>query len=143
MENLFGRLAIFQTFTTRCDLTIRLSSIQEGSTPTPSDTRFYSETACCFWWVPNTYTKCHPFQRPHIRQSPRGYPHQDCRCPRRGKSPLKVTHLSENPFLIPPSSTQTAYKEGEYIVRQGAGGDTFFIISKGRVSPRHKSATNF
>ena len=29
---------------------------------------------------------------------------------------------------------ETAYKEGEYIVRQGAGGDTFFIISKGRVS---------
>ena len=29
---------------------------------------------------------------------------------------------------------QTSYKEGEYIVRQGAGGDTFFIISKGRVS---------
>ena len=35
------------------------------------------------------------------------------------------------PALLPP---QTAYKEGEYIVRQGAGGDTFFIISKGRVS---------
>ena len=28
---------------------------------------------------------------------------------------------------------ETVYKEGEYIVRQGAGGDTFFIISKGRV----------
>lgn len=28
---------------------------------------------------------------------------------------------------------ETQYKEGEYIVRQGAGGDTFFIISKGRV----------
>ena len=25
------------------------------------------------------------------------------------------------------------YKEGEYIIRQGAIGDTFFIISKGRV----------
>ena len=29
---------------------------------------------------------------------------------------------------------QTSYRVGEYIVRQGAGGDTFFIISKGRVS---------
>ena len=29
---------------------------------------------------------------------------------------------------------QTSYKPGEYIVRQGAYGDTFFIISQGRVS---------
>lgn len=28
---------------------------------------------------------------------------------------------------------ETSYRVGEYIVRQGAGGDTFFIISKGRV----------
>ena len=28
---------------------------------------------------------------------------------------------------------QTSYKPGEYIVRQGAYGDTFFIISQGRV----------
>ena len=28
---------------------------------------------------------------------------------------------------------ETTYKPGEYIVRQGAGGDTFFIISKGSV----------
>ena len=29
---------------------------------------------------------------------------------------------------------QTNYKAGDYIVRQGAYGDTFFIISQGRVS---------
>ena len=28
---------------------------------------------------------------------------------------------------------EVTYKAGEYIVRQGAGGDTFFIISKGSV----------
>ncbi|XP_071748038.1 cGMP-dependent protein kinase, isozyme 2 forms cD4/T1/T3A/T3B isoform X2 [Lepeophtheirus salmonis] len=28
---------------------------------------------------------------------------------------------------------ECAYKDGDYIVRQGAGGDTFFIISRGRV----------
>ena len=32
------------------------------------------------------------------------------------------------------SVLQTSYKLGDYIVRQGAGGDTFFIISQGRVS---------
>lgn len=31
---------------------------------------------------------------------------------------------------------QTHYESGEYIIRQGARGDTFFIISKGKVS-RH------
>lgn len=29
---------------------------------------------------------------------------------------------------------QTTYKYGEYIIRQGARGDTFFIISRGKVS---------
>ena len=29
---------------------------------------------------------------------------------------------------------ETTYKSGEYIVREGAGGDTFFIISKGSVN---------
>lgn len=29
---------------------------------------------------------------------------------------------------------QTHYENGEYIIRQGARGDTFFIISKGKVS---------
>ena len=28
---------------------------------------------------------------------------------------------------------ETVYKEGDYIIRQGAVGDTFFIISQGRV----------
>lgn len=28
---------------------------------------------------------------------------------------------------------QTHYEDGEYIIRQGARGDTFFIISKGKV----------
>lgn len=28
---------------------------------------------------------------------------------------------------------ETHYQEGDYIVRQGARGDTFFIISKGQV----------
>lgn len=34
-------------------------------------------------------------------------------------------------------SWQTHYEDGEYIIRQGARGDTFFIISKGKVSIRH------
>lgn len=33
---------------------------------------------------------------------------------------------------------ETSYKTGEYIVRQGAGGDTFFIIKKGRVKVTKK-----
>ncbi len=41
---------------------------------------------------------------------------------------------NETPMFITYVFFQTSYKEGEYIVRQGAGGDTFFIISKGRVS---------
>ena len=32
---------------------------------------------------------------------------------------------------------QNNYKSGEYIVRQGAAGDTFFIIKKGRVSSKY------
>ena len=36
-------------------------------------------------------------------------------------------------------SLQTSYKAGEYIVRQGAYGDTFFIISQGRVSYQQPS----
>lgn len=30
-----------------------------------------------------------------------------------------------------------SYKEGEYIIRQGAIGDTFFIISRGRVRKQY------
>ena len=51
------------------------------------------------------------------------------------KSPLpRHTHIRGCRYESIFYSAQTAYKEGEYIVRQGAGGDTFFIISKGRVS---------
>ncbi|RMC11791.1 hypothetical protein DUI87_11917 [Hirundo rustica rustica] len=32
------------------------------------------------------------------------------------------------------SSPWTHYESGEYIIRQGARGDTFFIISKGKVN---------
>ena len=38
---------------------------------------------------------------------------------------------------------QTTYRAGEYIVRQGAGGDTFFIISRGRVSKILNFIRNF
>ncbi|XP_059098241.1 cGMP-dependent protein kinase, isozyme 2 forms cD5/T2-like isoform X2 [Tigriopus californicus] len=38
---------------------------------------------------------------------------------------------------------ETTYAQGDYIVRQGAGGDTFFIISKGRVKvTKHDSEKN-
>jgi len=37
---------------------------------------------------------------------------------------------------------ETTYKEGEYIIRQGAIGDTFFIISKGRVKVTKKEGGN-
>lgn len=37
-------------------------------------------------------------------------------------------------FSVAVSIFQTHYENGEYIIRQGARGDTFFIISKGKVS---------
>lgn len=37
-------------------------------------------------------------------------------------------------FSVAISVFQTHYENGEYIIRQGARGDTFFIISKGKVS---------
>lgn len=37
-------------------------------------------------------------------------------------------------FIHAPNSFQTYYNDGDYIIRQGARGDTFFIISKGEVS---------
>lgn len=43
------------------------------------------------------------------------------------------------------SLLQTHYENGEYIIRQGARGDTFFIISKGKVSshlPRPRGSQN-
>ncbi|CAB1343649.1 unnamed protein product, partial [Coregonus sp. 'balchen'] len=42
-----------------------------------------------------------------------------------------VTHPSH---LSSPLWFQTHYEDGEYIVRQGATGDTFFIVSKGMVN---------
>lgn len=45
---------------------------------------------------------------------------------------VNVSHTlspSPSPSLCP----QTHYSDGEYIIRQGARGDTFFIISKGKV----------
>lgn len=37
-------------------------------------------------------------------------------------------------FYVTVPTFQTHYENGEYIIRQGARGDTFFIISKGKVS---------
>lgn len=37
-------------------------------------------------------------------------------------------------FYVTVINFQTHYENGEYIIRQGARGDTFFIISKGKVS---------
>ncbi|GAA6094930.1 cGMP-dependent protein kinase 1a isoform X1 [Tachysurus ichikawai] len=37
-------------------------------------------------------------------------------------------------MLISVFGNQTHYEEGDYIIRQGARGDTFFIISKGKVT---------
>lgn len=37
-------------------------------------------------------------------------------------------------FSVTLLTFQTHYENGEYIIRQGARGDTFFIISKGKVS---------
>ncbi|MGH0180783.1 UNVERIFIED_CONTAM: hypothetical protein FKN15_019051 [Acipenser sinensis] len=37
---------------------------------------------------------------------------------------------------------ETHYDEGDYIIRQGASGDTFFIISKGKVSVTQQKVAN-
>ncbi|XP_030196111.1 protein kinase cGMP-dependent 1b isoform X2 [Gadus morhua] len=37
---------------------------------------------------------------------------------------------------------ETHYEDGEYIIRQGARGDTFFIISKGKVNVTQEEPTN-
>ena len=37
---------------------------------------------------------------------------------------------------------ENTYKAGEYVVRQGAAGDTFFIIKKGRVKVTKKDETD-
>lgn len=50
------------------------------------------------------------------------------------KSVPSFANLQEDTLIkIADVMEETAYKEGEYIIRQGASGDTFFIISKGRV----------
>jgi len=55
------------------------------------------------------------------------------------KSVPTFVNLPEDTLIkIADVLEETAYKEGEYIVRQGAGGDTFFIISKGRVKVTKK-----
>jgi cGMP-dependent protein kinase len=51
------------------------------------------------------------------------------------KSVPTFLHLPEETLIkIADVLEETHYREGEYIIRQGAMGDTFFIISKGRVS---------
>ncbi|GAA6074159.1 cGMP-dependent protein kinase 1 isoform X1, partial [Tachysurus ichikawai] len=39
-------------------------------------------------------------------------------------------------------SNSTHYSDGEYIIRQGARGDTFFIISKGKVNVTREDSPN-
>jgi cGMP-dependent protein kinase len=48
--------------------------------------------------------------------------------------PTFVNLPEETLIKIADVLEETHYREGEYIIRQGAMGDTFFIISKGRVS---------
>lgn len=44
---------------------------------------------------------------------------------------ITYVYLYEHIFVV---KLQMYYKVGDYIIRQGARGDTFFIISKGKVS---------
>lgn len=48
---------------------------------------------------------------------------------------LWILHSSSHPCLLYLSS-QTHYGDSDYIIRQGATGDTFFIISEGQVRKR-------
>ncbi|KAL2078362.1 hypothetical protein ACEWY4_026047 [Coilia grayii] len=41
-----------------------------------------------------------------------------------------------------PTLAPTHYGDGEYIIRQGARGDTFFIISKGKVNVTREDSPN-
>ena len=50
--------------------------------------------------------------------------------------PTFVNLPEETLIKIADVLDEYSYKEGEYIIRQGAIGDTFFIVSKGRVSRR-------
>jgi len=52
--------------------------------------------------------------------------------------PTFVNLPEETLIKIADVMEETTYKEGEYIIRQGAMGDTFFIISKGRVKVTKK-----
>ena len=47
--------------------------------------------------------------------------------------PTFVNLPEETLIKIADVLEEYTYKEGEYIIRQGAIGDTFFIISRGRV----------
>ena len=70
-------------------------------------------------------SQCARVQEPHGQGSP-----QDSRCSTRGirnKCAACVMHVL--PYFI-----QDYYPAGEYIIRQGATGDTFFIINEGTVS---------
>merc|ERR1719219_2724260 len=52
--------------------------------------------------------------------------------------PTFVNLPEETLIKIADVMEETTYKEGDYIIRQGAMGDTFFIISKGRVKVTRK-----
>jgi len=56
--------------------------------------------------------------------------------------PTFVNLPEETLIKIADVLEEYSYKEGEYIIRQGAIGDTFFIISKGRVKCTRKEGGN-
>eukprot|EP00092_Neocalanus_flemingeri_P014651 GFUD01015813.1.p1 GENE.GFUD01015813.1~~GFUD01015813.1.p1 ORF type:complete len:680 (+),score=166.60 GFUD01015813.1:294-2333(+) len=56
--------------------------------------------------------------------------------------PTFVNLPEETLIKIADVLEEYSYKEGEYIIRQGAIGDTFFIISKGRVKVTRKEGGN-
>ena len=59
------------------------------------------------------------------------------------KSVPSFVNLSEETLIrIADVLEEYSYKEGEYIIRQGAVGDTFFIISRGRVSDSDSDKDN-
>lgn len=47
-----------------------------------------------------------------------------------------VAHFPTYPPSLTCLSQQSRYSEGDYIIRQGATGDTFYIISSGQVRMR-------
>lgn len=98
------------------------------------DRLFYSHI---FFFI---YLQCSDIQRLARRNVDK-----DFRRPGRGKNkkkeknplqPLNVSILHCIKYLF-----QTFYNAGDYIIRQGARGDTFFIINKGKVSKRCNSKT--